>query len=267
MIASLLLWLGNLGFRCRVGLLNSLTGLSRYVRFLLKVASRGGDALRRPRLTTTQVYLAGNRSLAIIGVSGLFVGFVLSLQLYNLLARYGSADLAGLAVNLSLVRELGPVVTALLFAGRAGTALTAEIGLMKAGDQLTAMSMMGVDPMRRVMVPRFWGGVVSMPLLSALFSVMGLMGAWLIVVVLVGSDAEIFWSQMQAAVHWWQDIGEGIVKSCVFGVVVTSIALFVGYECEPTPEGVANATTKTVVISSLAILALDFVMTAFMFEI
>jgi phospholipid/cholesterol/gamma-HCH transport system permease protein len=262
---SLLDWITGLGYATRYNAWNALTSLSRYVRFMGLILTNSGDSFRRPRLTVTQIHMAGNRSLAIIGVSGLFVGFVLSLQLYNLLARYGSADLAGLAVNLALVRELGPVVTALLFAGRAGTALTAEIGLMKAGDQLTAMSMMGVNPVRRIMTPRFWGGFISMPLLAAVFSVMGLLGAWLIVVVLVGADSGGFWSQMQSSVDWWHDIGQGFLKSVAFGGLVTSIALFVGYESDPTPEGVANATTKTVVISSLAVLALDFMLTAFMF--
>jgi phospholipid/cholesterol/gamma-HCH transport system permease protein len=264
-INTLTMWLATLGYTTRCITWNTLTNLSRYIRFLGLVLSNGGDSFRRPRLTITQVYMSGNRSLAIIGVSGLFVGFVLSLQLYYLLAKYGSSELAGLAVNLALVRELGPVVTALLFAGRAGTALTAEIGLMKAGDQLTAMSMMGVNPLRRIMTPRFWGGFIAMPLLAAVFSVMGLLGAWLIVVVLVGNDSGGFWSQMQAAVDWWHDIGQGLFKSVFFGGLVTSIALYVGYESDPTPEGVAKATTKTVVISSLAILALDFVLTAFMF--
>ncbi len=264
-MSGLILWVNNLGYSARLNARNALTGLSRYGRFIGLILANSSESFRRPRLTVTQIHVSGNRSLAIIGVSGLFVGFVLSLQLYNLLARYGSAELAGLAVNLALVRELGPVVTALLFAGRAGTALTAEIGLMKAGDQLTAMSMMGVNPVRRIMTPRFWGGFIAMPLLAAVFSVMGLIGAWLIVVVLVGADSGGFWSQMQASVDWWHDIGQGLLKSVCFGSLATSIALFVGYESEPTPEGVANATTKTVVISSLAVLALDFILTAFMF--
>jgi phospholipid/cholesterol/gamma-HCH transport system permease protein len=262
---GLIQWVSGIGYALRYNGWNACVSLSRFMRFIGLVLVNSGDSLRRPRLTIAQIHMAGNRSLAIIGVSGLFVGFVLSLQLYNLLARYGSSELAGLAVNLALVRELGPVVTALLFAGRAGTALTAEIGLMKAGDQLTAMSMMGVNPVRRIMTPRFWGGFIAMPLLAAVFSVMGLVGAWLIVVVLVGADSGGFWSQMQASVDWWQDIGQGLLKSVAFGALVTSIALYIGYESDPTPEGVANATTKTVVISSLAVLALDFILTAFMF--
>ena len=265
MMGLLMDFLAQLGFSARRKVVAALEGLSCYARFVLAVLAASGEVLHRPRLWVAQVFMTGNRSLAIIGVSGLFVGFVLSLQLYNLLARYGSAELAGLAVNLALVRELGPVVTALLFAGRAGTALTAQIGLMKAGEQLTAMDMMGVNPLRRVMAPRFWGGFVAMPLLAAVFSLAGLLGAWLIVVVLVGVDAGAFWSQMQASVDWWRDIGQGLIKSVVFGAVVTSIALCVGYESEPTPEGVATATTRTVVLSSLSILGLDFILTAFMF--
>jgi phospholipid/cholesterol/gamma-HCH transport system permease protein len=256
----------RLGYALRYSVWTAFTTLSRYVRFVVSLLANSGELFRRPRLTVAQIHQSGSLSLAIIGVSGLFVGFVLSLQLYYLLAKYGSSDLAGLAVNLSLVRELGPVVTALLFAGRAGTALTAEIGLMKAGEQLTAMNMMGVDPVRRVMMPRFWGGFIAMPLLAGVFSVMGLVGAWLIVVVLVGSDSGAFWGQMQTQVDWWYDVGQGLIKSVFFGAMVTSMALFVGYESDPTPEGVANATTKTVVISSLAVLALDFVLTAFMFN-
>jgi phospholipid/cholesterol/gamma-HCH transport system permease protein len=258
-------FLSRIGYSLRCYIWNALTTLSRYVRFILSVILNSVDLLRRPRLTLTQIYQSGYLSLLIIGISGLFVGFVLSLQLYYLLAKYGSADLVGLAVNLSLVRELSPVVTALLFAGRAGTALTAEIGLMKAGEQLTAMNMMGVNPIRRIMMPRFWGGFIAMPLLTAVFSVMGLIGAWLIVVVLVGADSSTFWGQMQSSVDWWHDVGQGLIKSVCFGALVTSVALFVGYESEPTPEGVANATTKTVVTSSLAVLGLDFVLTAFMF--
>jgi phospholipid/cholesterol/gamma-HCH transport system permease protein len=245
---GLIQWVSGIGYALRYNGWNACVSLSRFMRFIGLVLVNSGDSLRRPRLTIAQIHMAGNRSLAIIGVSGLFVGFVLSLQLYNLLARYGSSELAGLAVNLALVRELGPVVTALLFA-----------------DQLTAMSMMGVNPVRRIMTPRFWGGFIAMPLLAAVFSVMGLVGAWLIVVVLVGADSGGFWSQMQASVDWWQDIGQGLLKSVAFGALVTSIALYIGYESDPTPEGVANATTKTVVISSLAVLALDFILTAFMF--
>lgn len=258
-------FLSQLGYITRVFIWHTLTTLSGYIRFVVAIFLNSNDALYRPRLVIKQVYQSGYLSLLIIGISGLFVGFVLSLQLYYLLAKYGSADLVGLAVNLSLVRELSPVVVALLFAGRAGTSLTAEIGLMKSGEQLSAMNMMGVNPIRRIMMPRFWGGLIAMPLLTAVFSLMGLIGAWLIVVILVGVDSGVFWGQMQVSVDWWRDLGQGLIKSIGFGVLVTSIALFVGYESDPTPEGVANATTKTVVCSSLAILALDFICTAFMF--
>jgi phospholipid/cholesterol/gamma-HCH transport system permease protein len=222
---------------------------------------------RRMPLVTEQIHFLGNHSLAIIVVSGLFVGFVLSLQGYYILQRYGSSEALGLMVNLSLVRELGPVVTALLFAGRAGTSLTAEIGLMKAGEQLAAMEMMAVDPVRRVLAPRFWAGVLVMPLLAAVFSTVGIVGAWLVGVVLIGVDEGAFWSQMQSGVDVWKDVGNGLLKSLVFGVAVTFTALLQGYESRPTPEGVSRATTRTVVIASLAVLGLDFVLTAMMFSI
>jgi phospholipid/cholesterol/gamma-HCH transport system permease protein len=213
------------------------------------------------------VHFLGNYSLAIIAVSGLFVGFVLGLQGYYTLSRYGAAESLGLLVALSLVRELGPVVTALLFAGRAGTSLTAEIGLMKAGEQLWAMEMMAVDPVARVLTPRFWGGVIAMPILATIFSAVGIIGGYLVGVVLIGIDPGAFWSQMQAGVDVWADIGNGVIKSVVFGVAVTFIALLEGYACQPTPEGVSRATTRTVVISSLTILGLDFILTAFMFSV
>jgi phospholipid/cholesterol/gamma-HCH transport system permease protein len=254
--------LANIGFAVRL----FIAATGRFARFLAAVLAASGTAFARLRLTIKQIHFIGNYSLTIIAVSGLFVGFVLALQLYNLLQRYGSAELAGLAVNLSLVRELSPVVTALLFAGRAGTSLTAEIGLMRAGEQITALEMMAVNPMNRIIAPRFWAGFIAMPLLSAIFSFAGLIGAYLIVVVLVGLDAGAFWGQMQAGVDWWQDIGQGVIKSVVFGAVVTAIALFEGYEAQPTPEGVSRATTRTVVAASLAVLGLDFVLTAFMFS-
>jgi phospholipid/cholesterol/gamma-HCH transport system permease protein len=205
-------------------------------------------------------------SLVIILVSGLFVGMVLGLQGYDTLVRYGSSDALGVLVALSLVRELGPVVAGLLFASRAGSAITAEIGLMKATEQLSAMEMMAVDPVARVVAPRFWAGVLSMPLLAALFSAMGVFGGYLVGVRLIGVDEGSFWSQMQAAVDFRQDILNGIIKSFVFGVAVTWIAVFEGYDAPPTAEGVSGATTRTVVTSSLAILALDFVLTALMFR-
>ncbi|MDE2618322.1 MAG: lipid asymmetry maintenance ABC transporter permease subunit MlaE, partial [Burkholderiales bacterium] len=173
----------------------------------------------------------------------------------------------GLLVALSLVRELGPVVAALLFAGRAGTSLTAEIGLMKAGEQLSAMEMMAVDPVRRILAPRFWGGVITMPLLAAVFSAVGILGGWLVGVVMIGIDGGAFWSQMQGGVDVWKDVGNGVVKSIVFGFTVTFIALLQGYEAQPTPEGVSSATTRTVVMASLSVLGLDFILTAMMFSI
>jgi phospholipid/cholesterol/gamma-HCH transport system permease protein len=225
-----------------------------------------GPSLRRFRLTIREIYFAGVLSLVIIAVSALFVGMVLGLQGYETLVRYGSAEAVGTLVALSLTRELGPVVAALLFASRAGSAITAEIGLMKATEQLAAMEMMAVDPIARVVAPRFWGGVISMPLLAAMFSAIGIFGGYLIAVQLIGVDEGAFWSQMQGAVDLRQDVVNGIIKSAVFGVAVTWIAVFEGYDAAPTAEGVSRATTRTVVTSSLAILALDFVLTAFMFR-
>lgn len=227
----------------------------------------GPATARRPRLVVEQLFFLGNRSLSIIAVSGLFVGFVLALQGYYTLQRYGSAEAVGLLVALSLVRELGPVVSALLFAGRAGTSLTAEIGLMKAGEQLTAMEMMAVDPVVRVLGPRFWAGLIALPLLAAVFSAVGILGGWLVAVPLIGIDAGSFWSQMQNGVDVMADVGNGVIKSVVFGVTVTFVALLQGYACKPTPEGVSQATTRTVVMASLAVLALDFMLTAMMFSI
>ncbi len=235
-------------------------------RFFVAIVLRVFHALRRFRLVRDQVHFLGNYSLVIIVVSGLFVGFVLGLQGYYTLRRYGSEQALGLLVALSLVRELGPVVTALLFAGRAGTSLTAEIGLMKAGEQLSAMEMMAVDPVARVVAPRFLGGVIAMPLLAALFSAVGILGGYVVGVLLIGVDEGAFWSQMQAGVDWWSDVGNGVVKSVVFGVAVTFIALRQGYEAVPTPEGVSRATTRTVVAASLSVLGLDFLLTALMFS-
>lgn len=226
-----------------------------------------GPTFLRPALVRDQIHFLGNYSLAIIAVSGLFVGFVLGLQGYYTLQRYGSSEALGLLVALSLVRELGPVVTALLFAGRAGTSLTAEIGLMRAGEQLSAMEMMAVDPVRRILAPRFWGGVIAMPLLAAVFSAVGIIGGWIVGVLMIGIDAGAFWSQMQGGVDVWKDVGNGVLKSVVFGFTVTFIALLQGYVAKPTPEGVSRATTRTVVMASLAVLALDFILTALMFSI
>jgi phospholipid/cholesterol/gamma-HCH transport system permease protein len=244
-----------------------LAGMGYATRLFLRLFFSLSASLRRPRLISEQVFFLGNYSLAIIMVSGLFVGFVLGLQGYYILQRYGSSEALGLMVALSLVRELGPVVAALLFAGRAGTALTAGIGLMKAGEQLSAMEMMAVDPIQRVLAPRFWGGVIAMPLLAAVFSAVGILGGWLVGVVMIGVDPGAFWSQMQSGVDVWSDVGNGMLKSVVFGVTVTFIALLQGHECQPTPEGVSLATTRTVVMASLAVLGLDFVLTAMMFSI
>ena len=235
-------------------------------RSFFAVLGASGGVLRRPRLVTDQIHFIGNYSLVIIAVSGLFVGFVLGLQGYYTLNRYGSEEALGLLVALSLVRELGPVVTALLFAGRAGTSLTAEIGLMKAGEQLAAMEMMAVNPLARVIAPRFWAGVIAMPVLAAIFSAVGVLGGYVVGVLMIGVDEGSFWSQMQAGVDVWKDIANGVIKSIVFGFAVTFTALFQGYEAQPTPEGVARATTRTVVIASLSVLWLDFLLTALMFS-
>lgn len=222
------------------------------------------ESFRRFHLVVREVYFTGVRSLIIITVSAFFVGMVLGLQGYNTLQKYGSSEAIGVLVALALVRELGPVVTALLFAGRAGTAITAEIGLMKATEQLSAMEMMAVSPISRVIAPRFWAGVISMPILAVIFSMVGVLGGYMVAVPLIGVDAGAFWSQMQANVDWRIDILNGIIKSVVFGVACTMIALFEGYDAPPTAEGVSSATTRTVVTSSLAVLALDFALTSFM---
>ena len=253
----------SVGFAVRSKLADVGHGARLFVRLLQLV----GSAFSRPALVRDQVHFLGNYSLAIIAVSGLFVGFVLGLQGYYTLQRYGSSEALGLLVALSLVRELGPVVTALLFAGRAGTSLTAEIGLMRAGAQLSAMEMMAVDPVRRILAPRFWAGVITMPLLAAVFSAVGVIGGWVVGVLMIGIDPGAFWSQMQGGVDVWKDVGNGVLKSLVFGFTVTFVALLQGFVARPTPEGVARATTRTVVIASLSVLALDFVLTALMFSI
>ncbi len=235
-------------------------------RFFFLTLIHSGQSFRRFQLIIREIFSAGVLSLIIILVSGLFVGMVLGLQGYETLQTYGSEEALGVLVSLSLVRELGPVVAALLFASRAGSAITAEIGLMKATEQIAAMEMMAVDPIARVVAPRFWGAVISMPLLAALFSAMGILGGYLVGVVLIGVDEGSFWSQMQAAVDFKEDILNGVIKSVVFGIAVTAIALFEGYDAPPTAEGVSRATTRTVVTSSLAILGLDFILTAFMFR-
>ncbi|QNM96320.1 lipid asymmetry maintenance ABC transporter permease subunit MlaE [Chitinimonas koreensis] len=235
-------------------------------RFFVSVLWHSLATLRRPRLVVREIYFSGVLSLIIILVSGLFVGMVLALQGYDTLQRFGASEALGVLVSLSLLRELGPVVAGLLFASRAGSAITAEIGLMKATEQLAAMEMMAVNPVARVMAPRFWGGVISMPVLAALFSAMGIFGGYLVGVVLIGVDAGSFWAQMQAQVDLRYDIGNGLIKSAVFGVAVAIIAVFEGFDAPPTAEGVSGATTRTVVTSSLVILGLDFILTAFMFR-
>ena len=235
-------------------------------RFLLLTLQNSGMCFRRFSLVVREIYFAGVLSLIIILVSGLFVGMVLGLQGYDTLVRYGSSSALGVLVALSLVRELGPVVAGLLFASRAGSAITAEIGLMKATEQLAAMEMMAVDPIARVIAPRFWAGVISMPILAALFSAMGIFGGYVVGVQMIGLDEGSFWSQMQAAVDFREDVLNGLIKSFVFGIAITWISVFEGYDAPPTAEGVSGATTRTVVTSSLAVLALDFVLTALMFR-
>ena len=246
---------------------NFIDGLWRIgvmARFFGLVIASSGTSFNRFRLVMREVYFTGVLSLIIIIVSGLFVGMVLGLQGYETLQKYGATESIGVLVALSLVRELGPVVAALLFASRAGSAITAEIGLMKTTEQLTAMDMMAVSPMARVIAPRFWAGVISMPILALLFSAMGVFGGYIIGVVVIGVDNGAFWSQMQAAVDFRYDVLNGVVKSLVFGIAVTVIATFEGYDSPPTAEGVSRATTRTVVTSALVILALDLVLTAFM---
>ena len=247
--------------------LRAVRRLGAATRFLEQVLKHSGASLLRPRLVLREIYFAGTLSLIIIMVSGLFVGMVLGLQGYETLQTYGSEEKLGVLVALSLVRELGPVVSALLFASRAGSAITAEIGLMKATEQITAMDMMAVNPIARVVAPRFWGGVLSMPLLAALFSATGIFGAYIVGVRLLGVDEGAFWSQMQAAVDFRHDILNGVTKSIVFGIGISTVATFEGFDAPPTAEGVSGATTRTVVHSSLLVLALDLMLTGFMLRI
>lgn len=257
--------------------LNILESVGRFVResiehigfatrSFLTLLRLSPGAFARPALISEQIHFIGNYSLVIIIVSGLFVGMVLGLQGYITLTPYGAEQKLGQVVALSLVRELGPVVTALLFAGRAGTSLTAQIGLMKAGEQLSAMEMMAINPIQRVLAPRFWAGVIAMPVLATIFSAVGVMGGYLVGVQLIGVDEGAFWSQMQANVDVQNDILNGVLKSFIFGIAVTFTALFQGYHAQPTPEDVSRATTRTVVIASLMVWGLDFVLTALMFN-
>ncbi|MHB8254757.1 MAG: lipid asymmetry maintenance ABC transporter permease subunit MlaE [Acidiferrobacter sp.] len=238
--------------------------LGRATFFLARVAPSLGMVLTRFRLVIQQLYMTGVLTFVIILVSGAFVGMILALQGYNTLVKYDAQSSLGLLVALSLTRELGPVLTALLFAGRAGSALTAEIGLMKATEQLAGMEMMAVDPFLRVVAPRFWAGWIAVPLLAMIFTAVGILGAYVVAVGVLGLDGGVFWSQMQSGVSVTNDVMGGLIKSVVFGFVVSWIAVFEGYDAKPTSEGVSRATTRTVVSSSLAILGLDFIMTAFM---
>ncbi len=242
-------------------LLGGVRRIGAVALFFFQLLRACGPALLRPRLIVHQVYNAGARSLIIIMLCGLFVGMVLGLQGFDLLQRFGSEDALGVAAALGLLKELGPVVAALLFAGRAGTSLTSEIGLMRATDQLTAMRMMAVDPLERVVAPRFIGGIIALPLLVAIFNVVGLFGAQLVGVQVMGVDPGAFWSQMQAAVEL-DDVNEGILKSVVFGVTCSLLAVYEGFNAEPTAAGVGLATTRTVVASSVMTLLLDYVLTA-----
>ena len=242
-----------------------LAGLGRSTLFLLRILAGLPSLVLRPSLVVQQLYAVGVLSLIIIIVSGTFVGMVLGLQGYNTLRNFGAAESLGVIVALSLLRELGPVVTGLLFAGRAGSAMAAEIGLMRATEQLSAMEMMAVDPVRRVVAPRFLAGLLSMPLLSAIFTALGIYGGYLVGVELLGVDAGAYWGQIQNAATFEDDVLNGIIKSLVFGIVVSWIAVYQGYHAQPTSEGVSRATTSTVVVSSLAILGIDFVLTGLMF--
>jgi phospholipid/cholesterol/gamma-HCH transport system permease protein len=259
MIANLL---GAIGRWLRESIAS--VGFATRAFFTLMGVSPG--AMRRPGLISEQIHFIGNYSLVIIGVSGLFVGMVLALQGYYTLNQYGAEQKLGQVVALALTRELGPVVTALLFAGRAGTSLTAQIGLMKAGEQLSAMEMMAINPVQRVLAPRFWAGVIAMPVLALVFSAVGVLGGYLVGVQLIGVDEGAFWSQMQAGVDVRADVLNGVIKSVIFGVAVTFTALFQGYQAQPTPEDVSRATTRTVVIASLMVWGLDFMLTALMFN-
>ena len=250
----------NLGTRS----INALWRAGAMARFFMLILSNSAMSFRRFQLTIREIYFAGVMSLVIIMVSGLFIGMVLGLQGFETLQHYGAEETMGVLVALSLVRELGPVVTALLFASRAGSAITAEIGLMKATEQLKAMDMMAIDPMARVVAPRFWAGTISMPMLAALFSATGIFGGYLVATLLVGVDSGVFWSNLHAAVDFRYDVLNGFVKSFVFGVAISIIATFEGFDADPTAEGVARATTRTVVTSALTVLLLDLILTGFM---
>ncbi|MBR9913191.1 MAG: lipid asymmetry maintenance ABC transporter permease subunit MlaE [Gammaproteobacteria bacterium] len=245
---------------------NGLVDLGVAARFFVAILAASGICLRRPGLVIKEIYFIGVLSLVIILVPGLFVGLVLGLQMYDTLQRFGSGDIVGMVVALSLIRELGPVLSALLISSRAGSAVTAEIGLMKTTEQLSAMEMMAIQPVSRVIAPRFWAGIISVPLLTSVFNVVGIFGGYIVAVKLLGVDTGTFWSQIQESVDFRVDVVNGIIKSVFFGIAITFIAVFQGYHASPTAEGVSLATTQTVVKSAFVILAMDFVLTAFMFR-
>ncbi|TWC32052.1 phospholipid/cholesterol/gamma-HCH transport system permease protein [Pseudomonas sp. SJZ079] len=245
--------------------LDVIATLGRSTVFLLRALLGRGTSGNSLQLLIKQLYSVGVMSLAIIVVSGVFIGMVLSLQGFSILAKYGSEQAVGQMVALTLLRELGPVVTALLFAGRAGSALTAEIGNMKSTEQLSSLAMIGVDPLKYIVAPRLWAGFISMPLLAMIFSVVGIWGGAMVAVDWLGVYEGSFWANMQSSVAFREDVLNGVIKSLVFAFVVTWIAVFQGYDCEPTSEGISRATTRTVVYASLAVLGLDFILTALMF--
>ncbi|EGZ51232.1 lipid asymmetry maintenance ABC transporter permease subunit MlaE [Neisseria wadsworthii] len=245
--------------------LNFLQILGSNILFFFRIVGASGASILRPRLSLRQVYFAGVLSMLIVAVSGLFVGMVLGLQGYTQLAKFKSADVLGFMVAASLLRELGPVLAAILFASSAGGAMTSEIGLMKTTEQLEAMNVMAVNPVSRVVAPRFWAGVISMPLLASIFNVAGIYGSYIIGVQWLGLDSGIFWSQMQNNISFSYDVLNGLIKSVCFGVAVTLIAVYQGFHCKPTSEGILRASTRTVVSSALTVLAIDFILTAFMF--
>ena len=244
---------------------NGLQTLGFAARFFVMILAYSGQSFRRLHLTIREIYFCGFQSLLIILVSGLFIGMVLALQGYNILVDYGSEQAVGQMVALTLLRELGPVVTGLLFAGRAGSALTAEIGNMKSTEQISSLEMIGVDPLKYIIAPRLWAGFISMPLLAAIFSVVGIWGGAMVAVDWLGVYDGSFWANMQNSVEFSEDVLNGVIKSVVFAFVVTWIAVFQGFDCEPTSEGISHATTRTVVYASLAVLGLDFILTALMF--
>jgi len=245
--------------------LENIWHIGRFMRLMLNLIMQLPYCLRKIQLTIKQIHILGNYSVIIIVVSGFFVGLVLALQGYYTLSKYGSQQILGLMVGLSLVRELGPVVAALLYAGRAGTALTAEIGLMKQGEQLMALDIMAVNPVSYILAPRFWAGIFTMPILASLFSAVGIIGGYVIAVLFIGVDAGAFWTHMQEGINFRHDVLNGLLKALIFGILTNQVALYQGYYAKPTPEGVAKATTSTVVWSSLLILGFDFLLTAILF--